>query len=110
MPSHPSKRLLPPSEIIKRLMETDDPFFLTTLETAQFLRVSVRTIWRWLDEGEKFTTARRVSDGWLIPAADIRRIMGVVPKGLPVSDAPATQHPTPVRSKRPRGGGFIHGW
>lgn len=69
--------LLPPSEILSRLYTTADPFFLTTEETAQLLRLTVRTIRTYLGEGGKFPGARKITDGYLIPAADLRTLLGI---------------------------------
>lgn len=100
----PPKKLLPPSEILKRLMETDDPFFITAEEAALFLRRTVRTIRTYLDEGTQFPGARKVNDGWLIPAVDLRVLLSVPPLHPEKPASPPASTPS-VRRR-----GFVRNW
>ena len=48
---------------------------LTIKETAEVFRRSPRTIRRWIDEGSVFKRLIKVKDGYLVPQAEITRIM-----------------------------------
>lgn len=98
-----TKQLLPPSEICKRLLETNDPFYLTVEEVALFLRCTMRTVRNYLAEGKKFPNTRTVADGYRIAAADVRVLLGVT-----ISDKPASA--PAIQIKRSRGPGFVGRW
>lgn len=49
--------------------------FLTVKEVATILKRSTDTIYRWIAEGKVLQDVRRVNDGYLIPEAEVLRIL-----------------------------------
>lgn len=49
--------------------------FLTVKEVAAILKRSTDTIYRWIAEGKVLQDVRRVNDGYLIPEAEVLRIL-----------------------------------
>jgi len=47
--------------------------YVTVREVAKMLHRTMRTIYRWLDEG--FIHGKKVRDGWLIPEEELKRII-----------------------------------
>lgn len=74
------------------------PHYLLVHEVATILRRSVRTIYRWLDEGTAFPNAKKVRDGYLIPRSDVEALL-----------KRATLLP-PDSAVGPRSVGFVKRW
>jgi len=82
------------------------PKQLTVAEVAEYFHRDERSIRRWIAEG-KFPHAYRVSDGWFILEADVKRLMRHM-QTASAEEVPALVKPPPVaRSSRK---GFVGGW